>query len=284
MRTTTTCLLVGTLAGLARAQDATAPVITCPEDTTLQADESCSASFSGPAATATDNQDEDVSIEPDLPIPLGGPGEHIITWTATDDAGNEATCEQVVTIEDVTAPTLTSVSATPSCLWPPNHRFVAFRLGDNVIVEASDNCDEVPAVQVGDIQSSEPEDGRGDGNTDPDALVVSDGFCLRSERSGAGDGRQYTVRLQVVDASGNGSEQMLEIGVGVMHDQRAHDCPSLVNSAFVEESDSTCAIVGDGDTAAERRQAGCSAAPSAPPGSAIGVLLLGLAAVRMRRR
>ena len=40
--------------------------------------------------------------------------------------------------------------------------FVAFRFGDNVTVEATDNCDETPAVDVGDIQSSEPEDGQGD--------------------------------------------------------------------------------------------------------------------------
>lgn len=287
MKTTFALLILTTSAGVARAQDTTAPVITCPEDATLPADESCAASLTGPAATATDEQDEDVTVLPELPVALDGTGEHVVTWTATDDAGNSATCDQLVTVQDMTEPTVALVSATPLCLWPPNHRFVAFRFGDNVVVETSDNCDEAPAIEVGGIQSSEPENGRGDGNTFPDSLIGSDGFCLRAERSGGGDGREYTVDIQAVDDSGNASAKTLENGVGVAHDQRAHDCPALEDSAFVEEDDPACTIVGDGGTIGARGEtreaAGCSIARPSPSGTAIG-LLLSLVAIVMRKK
>jgi len=196
-----TVLFVLAWSGLARAQDTTPPEITCPEDVTIEADENCSASYEGPAAEATDDQDADPTLEPGLPVLLDGPGEHVITHSATDDAGNQANCDQIITVIDVTPPSLTAVAATPSCLWPPNHKLVAYRLGENLTIEATDACPGDPGIAV-EIQSSEPEDGRGDGHTAPDALVGSEGFCLRAERSVGGDGREYLNHGTVGAASG----------------------------------------------------------------------------------
>ena len=51
----------------------------------------------------TDNNANAPTVSSDLPESLGL-GEHTITWTATDFAGNQATAEQTVTIVDTTAP------------------------------------------------------------------------------------------------------------------------------------------------------------------------------------
>lgn len=49
-------------------------------------------------------------------------GTTVVQWTATDGSGNQANANQMVTIEDTTPPSIGSVTATPSTLWPPNHK------------------------------------------------------------------------------------------------------------------------------------------------------------------
>jgi HYR domain-containing protein len=281
MRATTILVLLGT-AGSARAQDTTPPVITCPEDASLTADDGCNAVYAGPGATARDNLDESPTIAPELPITLSGAGAHVVTYTATDDAGNMSSCDQMVTVVDATPPVLSSVDATPLCLWPPNHKMVAFRLGENLNVNATDNCDAVPAVQFSGT-SSEAEDGQGDGHTAPDFSAGDEGFCLRSERSGGGDGRQYSVEVQAVDASGNASSQMLEIDVGVVHDQRNHDCPALSGDSFVADDDPACAVApSDGGVAEQAPATGCSMAPASGSAGTAALFLLGALLARRR--
>jgi len=281
-------ILLLAAAAEAYAQDTTPPVITCPANVTLTADDSCAASYDGPAATATDDQDPDPAIGPMLPVALDGPGDHVLTHTATDAAGNTASCDQTVTVVDATPPVLVSVETTPACLWPPNHRLVAFRLGENLVVETSDACDSEPGVEFDNLTSDEPENGRGDGNTAPDVLVGDQGFCLRSERAGNGDGRQYLVQVRAVDAAGNASEEMIEIGVGVAHDQSGHDCPALDDADFVDDGDPACAMLDPDPDALEEpqeaRASGCSAAPGGNPGIAAIALLVLLAGLSIRRR
>ena len=56
-----------------------------------------------PMPAVTDNISTALSVSSDIAAELAL-GEHIITWTATDGAGNTATAEQLVTIVDTTAP------------------------------------------------------------------------------------------------------------------------------------------------------------------------------------
>ncbi|QSX38253.1 Ig-like domain-containing protein [Shewanella sedimentimangrovi] len=56
-----------------------------------------------PEPQVTDNISTVLTISSDLAAELER-GEHLITWTATDGAGNQATAEQLVTIVDTTAP------------------------------------------------------------------------------------------------------------------------------------------------------------------------------------
>jgi hypothetical protein len=75
------------------------------------------------------------------------------------------------------------------------------------------------------VVSSESADTDGDGNTIPDYYIDSidneTGIIelrLRSERSGKGDGRTYTITVKATDDSGNSSEAVVTIRAP--HDKR----------------------------------------------------------------
>lgn len=82
--------------------DTTPPVLICPGDVTVE-QETADGTEVELEATASDICDADVDITSDeLAIyPLG---TTIVTFTATDDSGNSATCMTTVTVEDTIAP------------------------------------------------------------------------------------------------------------------------------------------------------------------------------------
>jgi hypothetical protein len=86
-----------------------------------------------------------------------------------------------------------------------------------VAVATSDNCSAVTSRIVG-VTSNEPVNALGDGNTDPDWVVTGTlTLLLRSERSGTGTGRVYTVTVESSDVAGNKSTASAT--VLVPHDQ-----------------------------------------------------------------
>jgi hypothetical protein len=108
-----------------------------------------------------------------------------------------------VAVVDTTPPTL-SVSVSPARLSPPNHKLVPI----TATVVATDTCDGSPVVWLVSITSNEADNGGGDGDTTDDIQGESFGtddrqFLLRSERSGKGSGRVYTITYSATDASGN---------------------------------------------------------------------------------
>src|SRR5262249_50550658 len=108
-----------------------------------------------------------------------------------------------VSVVDTTPPKLT-VSLSPSNLGPPNHKLIPI----TATIVVTDTCDASPVVRLVSITSSEADNGGGDGNTTGDiegaALGTDDRqFLLRSERSGKGPGRVYTITYSATDASGN---------------------------------------------------------------------------------
>ena len=86
------------------------PVITCPSTITINTDlGQCTSSTSIGVATATDNCGvPTVSNDAPTAFPIG---DTTVTWTATDNAGNTATCTQIVTVVDNENPVITCPSA-----------------------------------------------------------------------------------------------------------------------------------------------------------------------------
>jgi hypothetical protein len=183
-------------------EDTTDPIVTAPEDVTAECEAPGGTAVEIGIAVATDVCDSVLDISSDAPalFPLG---DTVVTWTATDDAGNSGTDTQTVTVEDTTPPELT-VSVSPQTLWPPNHRLVTIE----ATLVVTDVCDPDPTIRLVSITSDEPDDSTGDGHTSDDVQGAAFGsddrtFQLRAERKGNGAGRTYTITYEAEDGSGN---------------------------------------------------------------------------------
>lgn len=123
-----------------------------------------------------------------------------------------AIADTVDGLELVCAPTVTGASASPSLLWPPNHKMVAVTISYSV-----QSC--APTTCTLSVSSNEPVDGKGDGHTSPDWLIVDATHVkLRAERSGAGSGRIYTTTIACTDQLGQTAQATAK--VNVPHDRR----------------------------------------------------------------
>ena len=95
----------GTATQVVTVSDSDGPSITAPDNITIEATGATTAVTLG-NAIASDIVDGTITATADIEGPFAV-GTHIVTWTATDSAGNEASAEQTVVIEDTTAPVLT---------------------------------------------------------------------------------------------------------------------------------------------------------------------------------
>lgn len=122
-------------------------------------------------------------------------GETLVTYTATDASGNQASVTQIVIVVDNTPPAISGVRASPSILWPPNHDMVDV----TVSYEATDSCAILESWLS--VSSNQP------GNN-PDAEVVDAHHVrLRATRPGRWGERLYTVTISAKDIHGNASSQ-----------------------------------------------------------------------------
>jgi microsomal dipeptidase-like Zn-dependent dipeptidase len=194
-------------------QDTTKPSIACPAPATIECTGNRSASFTPVAATAADScAGVTVSNPPTATFPLG---TTTLNYGVIDAVGLSAACTSSVTVTDTTKPVITSLSASPASLWPPNHKMKAI----TVSATATDVCSSSPSVcQITGISSNEPENGLGDGDTAPDWQITGPLTAnLRAERSGTGTGRIYTLQVMCTDQQG-----LSTVGattVTVAHDQ-----------------------------------------------------------------
>lgn len=186
------------------------PTITCPPDTTVecQGDGSAMVEF---VVTAESECDDSLVVECDPPSGSDFPlGETVVNCSVTDRFGNTAECSFSVFVEDTTPPSIDNLSLSKDYLWPPNHRMHDV----DVTIEASDLCSSEVTAWVYDVTSDEPINGVGDGNTEPDFMIVGDTTVrLRAERAGPEDGRTYTIHVRVEDGSGNMTEGSIDIMV-----------------------------------------------------------------------
>jgi hypothetical protein len=117
--------------------DSTNPVITCPPNITIQCTASTLPANTG-NPTSSDNCDASLTITfTDVTAAGSCPQKFIITrtWKSTDDCGNFSTCNQLITITDNVAPTITCpANITVLC--------TAVTLPSNTgTASATDNCD-----------------------------------------------------------------------------------------------------------------------------------------------
>jgi hypothetical protein len=199
--------------------DDSAPYLFCGDDITVANDAGqCGAVVAYEAPEAMDNCDASVEITCE---PASGSvfpiGETMVVCTATDDAGNAASCSFTVMVEDAEVPGISAIP-DPMVLWPPNHKYVVIQRAD-LVLGVWDNCAGLApeAVTVAKVTSDEPENvqGNGDGNTYDD-IVIGPGceyVALRKERQGSGNGRVYTIHLSVEDEAGNEGTATVEVHV-----------------------------------------------------------------------
>jgi uncharacterized repeat protein (TIGR01451 family) len=107
------------------------------------------------------------------------------------------------------APTVTNASASETTLWPPNHKFHTVAVDYDV----NDICDPNPQCALS-VESDEPPNGTGDGNTSEDWQVLNEhAVDLRAERKGNGDSRVYTVTITCTNSFGLSASTPVEIVV-----------------------------------------------------------------------
>ena len=196
-------------------QDTTKPTILCPFDIVVE----CSAPGGTPAsevplgdAVASDVCDDAVTVTNDAP-PFFPLGDTVVTYFAEDNFNNIAHCSATVTVQDTTPPEITA-EVSPAQLWPPNHTLRPI----TATITVSDVCDPNPSVVLVSIASNEADNGLGDGDTAGDIQGATTGsddrnFQLRSERSGGGTGRVYTILYEAEDGSGNTSDDDASVAV-----------------------------------------------------------------------
>jgi hypothetical protein len=158
--------------------DTTAPVITCPAAIVQPATGgTCQATVNPGTATATDDsgsvsvsgtRSDGFALNDQYPV-----GETIITWTATDGAGNSADCTQSVKVTENVPPTVTAPAP--------------------VTVNVNSSCDDVmvPNFLNGLVASD---------NCTPTANLESSQSPAAETTVGVGS---HTVTITVTDVSGN---------------------------------------------------------------------------------
>lgn len=135
-----------------------------------------------------------------------------------DGLVNSASDTVSITVLDINDPPACAL-AQPSLdlLWPPNHKLVSV----GIIGVADPNDDTITITATG-VTQDEPENGLGDGDTNPDAVIQGSEVLLRAERAGTGNGRVYRVSFTADD--GFGGRCTGSVKVCVPHDRHSDVC------------------------------------------------------------
>lgn len=200
------------------------PVAIC-RDVTTAADENCVAyvtpeqvdngSFNPGGGAVT------LTLSPPAPYPFGN---NDVILTASNGSYQD-TCSATITVEDITPPVLTATSDTMT-LWPPNLQYATYIVGD-LVSSVWDNCAPLSlnAIDIVKGTSDEPDSGEQCGNKPNDIIIASDckSVQLRRERCGGGNGRIYTIYLEVDDGNGNTGYDICKIEVPLNNNGTAID-------------------------------------------------------------
>jgi hypothetical protein len=203
----TTVLCTGNISFIVTVVDTTAPVLTLPSETTLPAT-SAAGAVGTYSAVANDLVDGSVPVTCAPPSGSTFPlGTTTVVCSASDSRENEASGSFVIHVLDLDPPTIVSLTASPSSIWPPNQQMVNVTVTANVI----DNVDATPTVAIYDITCNEA--------IAPGDVVITGPLTaqLRAARDANSTGRVYTLHIEAIDDAGNRS--IGTVLVTVAHDQ-----------------------------------------------------------------
>jgi FG-GAP repeat/Bacterial Ig domain len=114
-----------------------------------------------------------------------------------------------VTVTSKNSPPLCQLArAWPPILWPPIHRMIPIQ-----IKGVADPDHDRVVIKVTGVTQDEPVNGYADGDTSPDAVILSTGVLVRAERSGKGNGRVYEIRFQADDGHGGSCTGSVKVKV-----------------------------------------------------------------------
>lgn len=132
-----------------------------------------------------------------------------VTFTCTATSAGGTSSSSVTIKRDSAGPAITSATANPSMLWPPNNKMVAV----TVSVDATDAGAGLASCLIDSVSSNE-----GGSAHEPDVQLTGDlTVDLRAEREGKGSGRVYSIAVTCSDAAGNTSTRTTT--ASVPHDQ-----------------------------------------------------------------
>jgi hypothetical protein len=142
-----------------------------------------------------------------------GDGVHTVRFFSVDPSGNREATESATFKVDTTVPVVTA-SASPTSLWPPNHKMVSVHV-TGTVTDASGGVPGSVSFHVvdeyGKVQPAGTATVDANGN-------YSFNVSLQSSRLGQDkDGRQYRIIVTATDQAGNTGSAMSR--VTVPHDQ-----------------------------------------------------------------
>jgi hypothetical protein len=114
----------------------------------------------------------------------------------------------VAKISALKPPVCSAAHANPAALWSPNHQFVPI-----VVKGVTDPDGNAVTITITGVTQDEPVNGKGDGNTSPDAVIQDGAASVRAERSGTGNGRVYQISFTAEDAKGGSCAGVVRVGV-----------------------------------------------------------------------
>jgi len=138
-----------------------------------------------------------------------GVGTHTVRITVTDLAGNSSVENVRLTVADVVAPVVTSVTASPEMLRPADGRMVPVTL----TIVATDNCDPNPVARIVSVTSSQPTKGINDNTASDWTITGKLTLSLRAENSARNAARVYSILVAISDDSGNTAYRTVSIRV-----------------------------------------------------------------------
>jgi arabinogalactan endo-1,4-beta-galactosidase len=149
------------------------------------------------------------------PFEVSTEGVNVVQYRSTDKDGNVEEAQSVTVKIDKTVPTL-NVSFNQTIITERNHALIPIKAS----VVGADTLSGINRIELLSIESNQPDNVKGDGNTDQAIQGANFGtfdtdYLLRAERSGSGD-RVYTVTYKAWDQAGNSVIQSNQIIV--MHD------------------------------------------------------------------